>query len=132
VVQFAVGTRGRLLRDRRLILGLTAGLIALVASRRRKPCERAHLERGGLIATITSRGSWRTAAGLRVGNSVARLRALYPRAKLRTGSFDPRNGYWLLTRHMCAEVGGSPYPGLLARLRAGRVSALVASGTVCD
>ena len=33
-----------------------------------------------VTATITSRSAWRTAVGLRVGDSVARIRRLYPRA----------------------------------------------------
>ena len=41
-------------------------------------------------------------------------------------------GYWLVTRQVCAEVGGGAYPGLLARMRNGRVSALVARSSVCD
>ena len=52
---------------------------------------------GAFSATITGRGRWRTALGLRVGDGVARLRVLYPRATLHQGAaFE--NGYWLLTR----------------------------------
>lgn len=86
---------------------------------------------GALVtATITSRGHWRTLVGLWVGDSVARLRQLYPRA-VSTGA-DGWRGYWLITRHACVEVGGSPFPGLLARIRHGRVSALVAGTTACE
>ena len=81
--------------------------------------------------TVTGRAAWRTAVGLRVGDTAARLRKLYPRARLRTG-FAGDSGYWLVTRQVCAEVGGGAYPGLLARMRAGRVSALVARSSVCD
>ncbi len=84
-----------------------------------------------VTATITSRSAWRTAVGLRVGDSVARLRRLYPRATLHPSS-PPWTGYWLVTRRTCAEVGGFPYPGLLARARAGRVTALVAGTAPCD
>ena len=84
-----------------------------------------------LIVTVTGRTAWRTAVGLRVGDSAARLRSLYPRARLRTG-FAGDSGYWLVTRQMCAEVGGGAYPGLLARMQNGRVSALVARSSVCD
>lgn len=84
-----------------------------------------------VTATITSRSAWRTAVGLRVGDSVARLRRLYPRATLHPSS-PPWTGHWLVTRRTCAEVGGFPYPGLLARARAGRVTALVAGTAPCD
>ena len=84
-----------------------------------------------LIVTVTGRSAWRTAVGLRVADTAARLRSLYPRARLRTG-FAGDSGYWLVKRRACAEVGGSAYPGLLARMRKGRVSALVARSSVCD
>ena len=92
-----------------------------------KPCSAGV----ALIVTVTGRTAWRTAVGLRVGDSAARLRSLYPRARLRTG-FAGDSGYWLVTRQMCAEVGGGAYPGLLARMQNGRVSALVARSSVCD
>ena len=92
-----------------------------------RPCVRGV----ALIVTVTGRAAWRTALGLRVGDSAARLRSLYPRARLRTG-FAGETGYWLLTRQACAEVGSGDYPGLLARMRNGRVSALVARSSVCD
>ena len=83
-----------------------------------------------LITTVTNRPKWRTALGLRVGDTPARLRSLYPRAHLRGAGED--RGYWLVAREVCAEVGGGSYPGLLARVRNGRVSALVARIAVCD
>jgi hypothetical protein len=92
-----------------------------------KPCVRGV----ALIVTVTGRTAWRTAVGLRVGDSAARLRTLYPKARLRTG-FAGDSGYWLVTRQICAEVGGGAYPGLLARLQRGRVAALVARSSVCD
>lgn len=92
-----------------------------------KPCVRG----AALIVTVAGRAGWRTAVGLRVGDRAPRLRALYPRARLRTG-FAGDSGYWLVTRQVCAEVGGGSYPGLLARMRNGRVSALVARSSVCD
>jgi hypothetical protein len=91
-----------------------------------KPCEQG----GAITVTVTGRAAWRTALGLRVGDTVARLRSLYPRTRLRGQGFD--RGYWLLTRQNCAEVGGGAYPGLLARVRNGRVSALVAGISICD
>jgi hypothetical protein len=84
------------------------------------------------VVTITSREHWRTAVGLRVGDRVPRLWRLYPKASLQRGAFTPFAGYWLVTRRACAEVGGAPYPGLLARARNGRVSALVLSTTACE
>jgi hypothetical protein len=84
-----------------------------------------------LIVTVTGRAAWRTAVGLRVGDAAGRLRSLYPKARLRTG-LPGDSGYWLVTRQVCAEVGGGAYPGLLARMRNGRVSALVARSSVCD
>ena len=92
-----------------------------------RPCARGV----ALAVTVTGRAAWRTAVGLRVGDSAARLRSLYPRARLRTG-FAGDSGYWLVTRQVCAEVGGGSYPGLLARMQRGRVSALVARTSVCD
>jgi hypothetical protein len=92
-----------------------------------KPCAKGV----ALVVTVTGRSAWRTAVGLRVGDSVARVRALYPRARLR-GGFAGDTGYWLVTRQICAEVGGGSYPGLLARVQRGRVSALVARVAVCD
>ena len=68
---------------------------------------------------------------LGVGDSAARLRSLYPKARLRTG-FQLESGYWLVTRQVCAEVGGGAYPGLLARMKRDRVAALVARSSVCD
>lgn len=83
-----------------------------------------------LIATVRSRASWRTVLGLRVGDTAARVRSLYPRARLRGAGAE--RGYWLVPREICAEVGGGSYPGLLARVRAGRVSALVSRIAICD
>jgi hypothetical protein len=92
-----------------------------------KPCTKG----AALIVTVTGRAAWRTAVGLQVGDFAALLRRLYPRARLRSG-FAGDSGYWLVTRQVCAEVGGGSYPGLLARMRNGRVSALVARSSVCD
>ena len=83
-----------------------------------------------LVVTVTGRAAWRTAVGLRVGDSALRVRTLYPRARPRT--FGADTGYWLVTRQICAEVGGGQFPGLLARMHRGRVSALVARIAVCD
>jgi hypothetical protein len=102
-------------------------LVVLFFTFEGKPCAKGV----ALIVTVTGRSAWRTAVGLRVGDPVGRLRALYPRARLRNG-FAGDSGYWLVTRQICAEVGGGVYPGLLARIQRGRVSALVARIAVCD
>src|SRR4051794_29427876 len=99
-------------------LGLVLLYLDLYAPR---PCTTGRLAG----ATVTNRPRWRTAVGLRVGDTTARLRTLYPRATTRHVGYAPWNGYWLVTRHVCKEVGGSAYPALLARLGGGRVSALV-------
>lgn len=88
---------------------------------------------GGLvIAVVTNRSAFRTTLGLRVGDSTARLKRLFPHARFRTDPHAPWTGYWLIPRHTCSEVGGLPYPGLLARVRAGRVAALVVQTTACE
>jgi hypothetical protein len=88
---------------------------------------------GGLVtAVVTSRMAFRTTPGLRVGDSTARLKRIYPGARFRTDPHAPWTGYWLIPRRTCNEVGRLPYPGLLARVRAGRVIALVAQTTACE
>ena len=97
-----------------------------IGSDRSDPC-RAGV---AVAATITSRTAWRTAVGLRVRDGVSRVRRLFPRARVHAAA--PDAGWWLVPRRACAEVGGAPYPGLLARVRAGRVAALVARIGICD
>ena len=89
--------------------------------------------RNGILvrATITSRGAWRTGKGLRKGDSVTRLHRLYPRASYRR-QIAPWTGYWLVTRRACELGGFQRYPGLLARVRDGRVVALVAGTAACE
>jgi len=84
------------------------------------------------VVTITSREHWRTAVGLRVGDRVARLWSLYPRASRQAGIYSPFSGYWLVIRRTCEELGAAAYPGLLARARNGRVTALVVATTACE
>jgi hypothetical protein len=105
-------------------LGLTMLLIDLSEGR---PC------RAGLFqsATIASR-RWRTTKGLRVGSTIAQLRNLYPAARFRDPGFAPYRGWWLVPRRTCVEVGAQPYPGLLARVARGRVTALVMLVTACE
>ena len=64
---------------------------------------------------------WRTERGLRVGDPVRRLRALYPNARFRS-RVPYAVGWWLVAR---TSPNGGRYPGLLARIRDGRVSALL-------
>jgi hypothetical protein len=73
--------------------------------------------RGGRFyrALVTGRG-WRTAKGLRVGDSAERLRRLFPRAE-RHGDWQ-----WLVPRFY--SVPGYRYPGLAAKVVRGRVAAL--------
>ena len=92
--------------------------------------ERAPCRGQWVVATVTGR-TWRTAKGLRVGQPVGRLRHVYPAARFH-GGFAPERGWWLIERRRCAEAGGGPYPGLLARVRSGRVSALVVTVGVCE
>jgi hypothetical protein len=84
-----------------------------------------------VVATATSRPAWRTVLGLRVGDTVARIRGLYPKARRKPYPGEPA-GYWLVSRRACEVVGGFPYPGLLARSKNGRVTALVARTAICD
>ena len=107
-------------------LGLTLAFLDLSGG---APCRTGVLVR----ATITSRGAWRTARGLRKGDSVARLRLLYPQATYRRRAAGVGwTGWWLVTRRACELGGYEPYPGLLARVRDGRVAALVAATTACE
>lgn len=79
--------------------------------------------RYGFFARAFLQGSrWRTARGLRVGNSVAVLRRLYPAARFYPGVRGERpSGWWLVTRTSPFGLSGS-YPGLLATSRQGTVS----------
>lgn len=69
---------------------------------------------------------WQTGLGLHVGDSVAKLRRLYPRATLRTygRGVAPVRGWWLVVR--TSRIPDlHPVPALLATARRGRVTALV-------
>jgi hypothetical protein len=77
---------------------------------------------GGRFSRAFLRGPhWMTTKRLRVGNSITKLRRLYPSARLRPGEryYWPA-GYWLLERTSVIGSGGS-YPGLLAEVSVGRV-----------
>ncbi len=105
-------------------LGLTATFLDFSGN----PCK----DGVPVVATITNRARWRTALGLRIGDGVQRLKKLYPRAARHTGSLDSYRGFWLVTRRRCETAGGGAFPGLLARIRDGRVSAIVATVGVCE
>ncbi len=103
-------------------IGLTLELVDLS---RRDPCRI-----GGLLVATATSPQWRTGRGLRVGDRVSRLRAVYPRARhVETG---PYGGWWLITRHTCPTTGSQAYPGLRARTSAQRVSALVVTVAACE
>ena len=74
-------------------------------------------------------GRWYTSFGLRVGDSVAGLRRLYPRASFhrRKPGFLP-DSFWLVTRRaacigLCGNIGFVPAPVLVAEVASGRVRA---------
>jgi hypothetical protein len=73
---------------------------------------------------------WHTSFGLRVGDAVARLRSLYPRASAHSGLEGwYGRGYWLVTRRSacvgdCARAFVT-VPQLVAEVSGGRVSAFV-------
>jgi hypothetical protein len=73
-------------------------------------------------ATITG-ARWRTSKSLRIGDTEARVRRLYPLARFHSDRFHGP-GWWLVVRYSTIGDGGN-YPGLMARVRSGRVSALV-------
>jgi hypothetical protein len=81
---------------------------------------------GILVRAVATGRRWHTNRGLRVGDSRARLRSLYPGAKAH------RDGWWLVTRHACAAVGGQEFPGLLVRMSHRRVAGFVVTAGVCD
>jgi hypothetical protein len=83
------------------------------------PCGRAT----GHFSNAAIKGAqWRTGSGLAIGDRVSRLRTLYPGARYGADGFGGE-GWWLVTRRNA--TGPGTYPGLLARTRAGHVTALV-------
>jgi hypothetical protein len=86
--------------------------------------------RGAAVTAIATGAQWHTLKGLRVGKPVARLHALYPAATFHRGA--PYQGWWLIPRRTCAEVGRQPYPGLLARTAHKRVAAFVVTVAACE
>ena len=66
---------------------------------------------------------WTTTRGLRIGDSLAKLRRLYPGVRYRRGERGVwPSGYWLVPRRSIFGAGGG-YPGLLAEVRRGKVVA---------
>lgn len=84
---------------------------------------------GGLVTATATSPKWRTAKGLRIGDSVARLRSLYRGATFHRASY---RGWWLITRRTCPTTGSVPYPGLLARTINRRVSVFVVVVAACE
>jgi len=103
-------------------LGLTLTFADLSGS---APCTR-----GAAVIAVATAVKWHTLKGLRVGQPVARLRALYPTAIFHRGA--PYQGWWLIPRRTCAEGGRQPYPGLLARTAHRRVAAFVVTVAACE
>jgi hypothetical protein len=85
---------------------------------------------GFVIGTMTAR-AWHTVLGLKIGDTVTKLRQLYPHAQLHLHA-DVNSGWWLVPRRSCRDTGANPYPGLLARTIGGRVSAFVLQIGVCE
>jgi hypothetical protein len=70
------------------------------------------------VSTITG-PRWHTSAGLKIGDPVARLRQLYPKA------WREKPGiWWLKTRYLA----GLPFPGLEAKIVKGRVASFTVHG----
>jgi hypothetical protein len=100
--------------------GLRMNLVDL--NRTGKPCQN-----GAAISAVMTSKKWHTTKGLHVGDSLARLRHLYPKSKFRL-----RVGWWLVTRKACGEVGGQPYGSLVAIVTAKHVSGLLLTIAPCE
>jgi hypothetical protein len=89
------------------------GLVIAFAATAPEPCSAGALAASGWHGATISAGPWRTDLGLRLGDSVAKLRRLYPKAQAPA---------WILVSAQ-GEVGRTVY--LAARVRSGRVVGLV-------
>jgi hypothetical protein len=91
-----------------------------------RPCQATRAVR--LDNARASSKEWQTGLGLRVGDSVAKLRRLYPAATLRTyhRGVAPVRGWWLVVRINRVPDLHS-VPALLATTQAGRVTGFVVS-----
>ena len=94
------------------------GLAMTFSSSEPAPCASSRLGRSVWFGATASGVRWRTDRGLAVGDSLARLRRLYPQAYLRA---RPSPAAWILV-WIRGEVGPTVY--LQATLRSGRVTAL--------
>jgi hypothetical protein len=77
-------------------------------------------------AALLSGPRWRTEPGLAVGDSLARLQKLYPKARIRRydGPSVLVTGWWLVTRAY-RDPDLHPFPALVARTERGRVVGFV-------
>jgi hypothetical protein len=73
-------------------------------------------------AIVTGR-LWRTSLGVEIGDPESLVRRRYPKARFVRSSFYG-DGYWLVVRPV-PYAANQPAPGLIARVRDGRVSAFV-------
>lgn len=74
---------------------------------------------GRHISTTATDQRWRTSAGLRIGDPARKISQLYPKAR------DQGKGEWWLTVRPFAGIG---FPGLSAKVKAGRVASLTLHG----
>ncbi len=95
------------------------GLELRFASIAPDPCSPASLSQSAWSGATVYARAWRTNKGLRLGDSVARLRSLYPKARYRDRPPAPPS--WLLV-FRAGEVGLTVY--LQAYVWGGRVTAL--------
>ena len=89
-----------------------------------RPCKAVRVVR--LDNARATGKAWRTGRGLRPGDSVTKLRRLYPQARLHpfVRGVSPARGWWLVVR-TSRVPDFHRYPALLAEARRGRVTALV-------
>lgn len=94
------------------------GLEARFSSTASDPCSPAGVAAGSWAGATIYAGPWRTSAGLRLGDGVAKLRRLYPKARYVDKPPAPP-AWWLVFQR--GEVGITVY--LQAYVWAGRVMA---------
>ena len=106
-------------------LGLRA-IFGTYGSGGARPCHATRRVR--LDNARASSKEWQTGRGLRVGDSVAKLRRLYPQARLRTYTRGVARvrGWWLVVRTSRVPDRHS-VPALLATAQGGRVTGFVVS-----
>lgn len=84
------------------------------------PCRARNLGRTTWAGMRLFGSRWKTSEGLRVGDPVARIRRVYPKARF--VSRPPTPGEWWLVAERKGELGAQPL--LVAEVGAGRVIAL--------